>query len=95
MNEPSWMITESDMFRKMHKKYSRDKKVCRVLESHLEMLREEEDPARQGDRKVGKLAGLYSLPITGSIRVLYEIDYKARQISLVTMGDHKEVYGHD
>ena len=95
MNELSWTIMESDVFRRMHRKYSRDQRVCRVLESHLKVLREEEDPARQGDRKVGRLAGCYSLSITSSIRVVYQIDYEAHQINLITMGDHKEVYGHD
>lgn len=90
-----WKVVESVKVRKSRKKYSSDARVCKALESCLRQLPNEEDPRRIGDRKYGIYDGTYGYNLTKSIRLIYKVDYNARQIKLLAMGDHKEVYGRD
>lgn len=48
-----------------------------------------------GVPKRGKYRGCLGTHITKSVVIVYRIDYNARRIDLLKMGDHKIVYGKD
>ena len=90
-----WEVVTSAKFDKGRAQYSRDKSIGRRLQERLELLPWAKDPGRLGDRKSGRLSGVYSLKISKSIRLLYVVDYDKHQIRLLGMGNHKEMYGRD
>lgn len=53
------------------------------------------DPRRLGGRKFGRLEGVYGAKLSKSVRLLYVVDYDARQIKLLAIGNHEETYGSD
>jgi addiction module RelE/StbE family toxin len=58
-------------------------------------LQNSKDPTKLGSRKRGKLLDCYSYNITKSIRLLYKVNFNIGVITLLRVGDHKQVYGKD
>ncbi len=90
----AWDIRK-EKFEQGLKKYRRDPNVRKALAACVEALATEENPERLGKRKVNQYAGLYGYRLSKSMRVIYQINYDTHQITLVTLGSHKEVYGSD
>ncbi len=63
------------------------------IREKLERLRI--DPRRElnAHKLKGKLEGKYSCYLGWDIRLVYEIDDKNKEIVVVAVGSHKEVYG--
>ena len=77
------------------KRYSRDSRVRKALKDCLHYLPCEKDPGRMGDSKSGRYKGTYGYNLSGSLRLIYKVDYENHRIILLAMGDHKEVYLRD
>ena len=90
-----WCIVQSTEYCKHRKKYERDKLLCKKLEEALECLSNAEKPERLGDEKYGRYKGAYGYRLTKSVRLIYQVNYGTREIALIALGNHKEVYGHD
>lgn len=90
-----WRIVASDLFIKQLKKYSRNTKVRKKLNEMLKLLQQAYDPRRIGDRKAGQLKDVYAAKLSRSIRLVYKVFNDRREIQLIGIGDHKQVYGHD
>ena len=90
-----WEVVSSAKVRKNLKKYTNNKQVRGALAQCIKYLSLEEDPGRIGDRKCGRYAGMYGYSLTRSERLIYKVDHESHRIILISMGDHKEVYGHD
>lgn len=88
------MLTDT-VYDRAVKKYSRDRQVMTALNTCLAYLPYEEDPARMGNAKSGWYKGAYGYNLSSSIRLIYKVDYENHEISLIIIGNHKEVYGHD
>lgn len=90
-----WTLVKSKRYEKHVKAYLHDQRITKALCERLESLRDAKCPERLGDHKIGRLNGAYGTRLSKSVRLLYVIDYSARVIRLLDIGDHKEVYGHD
>ena len=89
-----WEIILGGRFRRRMRGYERSIERC-ARPGCMQLLSSGADPARLGDRKYGRYDVLYGYPLSGSIRVLDRVDYDARSIILIAIGDHKEVCGRD
>ena len=72
-----------------------DKLVMLILEK-LELLRR--DPLSYAREKLGKDKygnPMFSIEVTGNIRILYSVDSKYCIVFIWEVGSHKKVYGHD
>jgi len=72
-----------------------DKLVMLILEK-LEVLRR--DPLSYAREKLGKDKynnPMFSIEVTGNIRILYSVDSKNCIVFIWEVGSHKKVYGHD
>lgn len=90
-----WTFVESSSYGRCRRSYSRDHNVLKALDELLNTLQVAPDPRRLGDRKFGRLEGVYGAKLSKSVRLLYVVDYDARQIKLLAIGNHKETYGRD
>ena len=84
----SWQIDEPDnVFRKYKKLGPTEQRHYRQAIRDIALS---QDP-----RKLGKYEayGCYSYRLTKSSRLIYRIDFQEKVIHLVSVGDHKEVYG--
>ena len=71
-----------------------DKLLMLVLEK-LELL--QENPFKYSREKLGKdIYGntMFSIEVTGDIRILYSVDSKNCIVFIWEVGSHKKVYGH-
>ena len=90
-----WNVITSSKFDKNYAHYLRDADTIKKSQQLIELLSQVKDPGRLGDRKNGRLRGMYTMKLTKSIRLSYAVDYDKRQIRLLDVGDHKTVYGRD
>jgi len=89
----TWDVQPSERFYDGIGYYRADKAVinnCRRLASDLACS---DNPAAMGVPKKGKYSGCLGTHITKSVVLVYRIDYAARRIDLLDVGDHKRVYG--
>lgn len=75
--------------------YKSDKAVFKNCRRFIESLENSDNPAAMGVPKKARHGGCFGTHITKSVVVVYRIDYPARRIDLLGMGDHKTVYGRD
>jgi mRNA-degrading endonuclease RelE of RelBE toxin-antitoxin system len=85
-----WRIDESEIVTKQLKKLGsieRKKYLSAITD-----LYNSDDPKRIGRYKRN---GYYAYRITNSCRLIYRVSFNEKVITLVSLGDHKEVYGKD
>lgn len=75
--------------------YKSDKAVFKNYRRFIESLENSDNPAALGVPKKGRYDGCFGTHIAKPVVVVYRIDYPARRIDLLGMGDHKTVYGRD
>ena len=67
-----------------------------LIVDKLELLKE--NPVKYSREKLGKdVYGnpMFSIEVTGDIRILYSVDSKNRIVFIWEIGSHKDVYGRD
>ena len=89
------MIQESASIVKSLQHYRADKAVIKNYRRFVEDLERSNNPEDVGIRKKGKYRHCVGVHITKSVVLVYRIDQAARRIDLLSMGDHKMVYGRD
>lgn len=77
------------------KQHTRNAELCKKLDYVLELFEHTDDPRRVGDRKAGQFNNLHAVRLSKQYRLLYEVADEKREITLLKIGDHKQVYGHD
>ena len=90
-----WRIRPIDAFSKCLRRYKADKSVLANYRRLVEGLARSDNPSSMGIPKKGKYSGCLGTHITKSVVLVYRIDYDARKIDLLGIGDHKTVYGRD
>ena len=91
----TWKIQVGDSVLDSLQYYKADKAVSKGYRHFVKNLAHSDNPASMGVPKKGKYGGCLGVHITKSVVLVYRIDYAARRIDLVNMGDHKKVYGRD
>ena len=91
----TWSIRESRLVSRRLKRYESDKAVINNYYSIVKTLVHSSNPSSGGVPKKGKYGGVLGTHVTKSVVFVYSIDYAARAIDAVNLGDHKEVYGRD
>lgn len=90
-----WKIRLNDNFvRKLHKHSSKRDVIDGYENAALDLIHSV-DPERPGDHKRGSLNRLYGCRITKSYRLLYYVDRSRKEVVMVDLGGHKNVYGRD
>ncbi|MEJ2779035.1 type II toxin-antitoxin system RelE family toxin [Stygiolobus sp. RP850M] len=72
-----------------------DDKLLMLILEKLELL--QENPFKYSREKLGKdIYGntMFSIEVTGDIRILYSVDSKNCIVFIWEVGSHKKVYGH-
>lgn len=90
-----WYIIEDDYFAKKLRRLRSNPEVVDKYKRALFELSHSSDPEELGDRKRGRLRHLFAYRITKSYRLLYRIDRDKREIAMVDLDDHKNIYGRD
>ena len=91
--EGEWTIVRTDMFAKQMKIHSRNQEMLKKLDELLELFRYTDDPRRVGDRKAGRLSGVYTAKLSKQNRLMYEVIDTKHEIRLLKIEDHRQVYG--
>lgn len=90
-----WKITVDEALDRKLGRFKSNRDVTKGYRVAVVDLVQSADPADMGIRKRGQLCHLYSYNITKSFRLLYTVDYRKREIRLVDLDDHKNLYGRD
>ena len=89
-----WALEYLDGIRKCIKKLGG--KELKQFKSKVIDLEFSENPKRLGELKGTRKHGYcYVINITASYRLAYRVNENQHTITLITVGDHKEVYGWD
>lgn len=91
----TWNLQPSDRFCDSLWHYRADKAVINNWRHLSASMARSDNPASMGVPKKGRYGGCLGTSITKSVVLVYRIDYAARRIDLLDMGDHKRVYGRD
>lgn len=90
-----WSVRLVGSFPKCLRRYKADKAVLDNYRQFIVSLARSDNPASMGVPKRGKYSGCLGTHIAKSVVIVYRIDYDARRIDLLKMGDHKIAYGKD
>lgn len=90
-----WIVQPSKQVGDSLRRDRSDKAVFKNYRRFIKSLENSVNPAAIGIPKKGRYGGCLGAHITKSVVVIYRVDYPARQIDLLVMGDHKTVYGRD
>jgi len=89
------LITTSKFSKLLRKKEEsfQDYVITKISEA-IELLRNSENPESLGEKKKGKLKGLYAYELTKSSRLLYKVERREGKIYVVLLRvcNHKQVY---
>ena len=91
----TWKIRESRRVSNRLDRYRSDKVVINNYRRIVKDLTHSDNPASMGVPKKGKYGGCLGTHVTKSVVLVYSIDYVARRVDAVDLGNHKEVYGRD
>lgn len=89
-----WQIRTTDRAEKQLKKCLKTPDFVHFQDA-IHELEQAEDPTTKGTFK--KLADIrcYSYDVTHSLRLLYTVEKELNMITILRLGDHKQVYGKD
>ena len=90
-----WKIRPSDKLDRKVNKLRSNTEVFDGYKNALFELVRSADPESMGERKRGHLCHLYGYRITKPYRLLHHVDRDNREIVVVDLDDHKNVYGRD
>ncbi len=89
-----WTVLQTDQFTKQLKQYTRYVEMCKKVDEMVDLLKNEDDPRRIGDRKSGQLKDVYVIKFSKQHRLLYEVVDDKHEVRRHQIGDHK-VYRHE
>lgn len=67
----------------------------KVLTQKMNDLAYSKYPNRIGEKKMTKYGEAFTIDINDSYRLAYSVNFITKTITIIRLGDHKEVYGKD
>ncbi|MDF2738499.1 MAG: hypothetical protein K0S93_2360 [Nitrososphaeraceae archaeon] len=67
----------------------------KVLGRKMNELAYSEFPNKIGDKKITKYGEIFTIDVNDSYRLAFSVDFLTKTITIIRLGDHKEVYGKD
>lgn len=84
-----WAFDRKSKFKKQYKNLSQEKQ--KLVKKALKELADSQDPTQFGKFKVSMK--VYAYDLGRSERILYDVNFTDKIITLFRVGDHKDVYG--
>lgn len=85
-----WTVDRKNQFKRQYKHLHSE--VQKRVDDILNLLIEEQNPAKSEFHKTGKIKCLHAYPIGQQYRILYDVNFKTKEIVLIRVGTHSDVY---
>ena len=95
---PIWDLEKPDTFIKTVRKLKKENKAAaKRLGRIMDELLSSNFPNRLGEKKLTKYGIVFTVDLDKSrgLRLSYTVDFTNKIITVIRVGDHKDVYGHD
>jgi addiction module RelE/StbE family toxin len=85
-----WAIERKNQFKRQYKHLHSE--IQKRVNDALDALAAEQNPAKPELHKAGNIKCLHAYPVGRQYRILYDVDFKKREIVLIRVGTHDDVY---
>jgi addiction module RelE/StbE family toxin len=85
-----WTTERKNQFKRQYKHLHSD--IQKRVNEALVILAEEQNPAKPELHKTGNIKCLHVCPVGRQYRILYDVDFTKREIALIRVGTHDDVY---